>query len=300
MKLSKAVIEELKVTPGKPAGLERRSTEATAADWLGAGKKKPKGVAEEDLQSYVDELTASQELLWASDSHALLVVLQAMDAAGKDGTIKHVMSGVNPQGCNVEAFKQPSAEELGHDFLWRYSKALPERGRIGIFNRSYYEEVLVVRVHPELLNRRLDASGDGPTEAMWQHRYEDINAFERHLSRTGTRIVKIFLHLSREEQKKRFLERLDDPAKYWKFSAGDLAERGYWDEYRAAYEEAISATSTPWAPWYVVPADHKYALRPLVGGLLVHTIDEIDLRLPEVSPDELKALVRARDELRAE
>ncbi len=160
-------------------------------------------MAEEDLQSYVDELTASQELLWASDSHALLVVLQAMDAAGKDGTIEHVMSGVNPQGCNVEAFKQPSAEELAHDFLWRYSKALPERGRIGIFNRSYYEEVLVVRVHPELLNRRLDASGDGPTEAMWQHRYEDINAFERHLSRSGTRIVKIFLHLSREEQTSR-------------------------------------------------------------------------------------------------
>ena len=158
----------------------------------------------------------------------------------------------------------------------------------------------MVRVHPELLNRRLDASGDGPTEAMWQHRYEDINAFERHLSRTGTRIVKIFLHLSREEQKKRFLERLDDPTKYWKFSAGDLAERGYWDQYRAAYEEAISATSTPWAPWYVVPADHKYALRPLVGGLLVHTIDEIDLRLPEVGPDELQALARARDELRAE
>ena len=256
--------------------------------------------AKAELQGNIERLAKYQDLLYADSTYALMVVLQAMDAAGKDGTIRHVMSGVNPQGCNVEAFKQPSAEELGHDFLWRYSKALPERGRIGIFNRSYYEEVLVVRVHPELLNRRLDASGDGPTQTMWQHRYEDINAFERHLSRTGTRIVKIFLHLSREEQKTRFLDRLDDPTKYWKFSVGDLAERGYWDEYRAAYEEAISATSTPWAPWYVVPADHKYALRPLVGGLLVHTIDEIDLRLPEVSPDQLKALVRARDELRAE
>jgi PPK2 family polyphosphate:nucleotide phosphotransferase len=300
MKLDRAVMEELAVRPGKPAGLDSRSTGATTVDWLGAGKKKRKEVAEEDLQSFVDELTASQELLWASDSHALLVLLQAMDAAGKDGTIKHVMSGVNPQGCRVEAFKQPSAEELEHDFLWRYSKALPERGRIGIFNRSYYEEVLVVRVHPELLDRRFAASRDGPTEAMWQHRYEDINAFERHLHRNGTRIVKIFLHLSREEQKKRFLERLDDPAKYWKFSVGDLAERGHWHEYQAAYEEALTATSTPWAPWYVVPADHKYALRALVGGIVVHTIDEMDLRPPQVGPDELEALARARAELLAE
>jgi PPK2 family polyphosphate:nucleotide phosphotransferase len=300
MKLSKSVIKELRVHPGKPAGLEGRSTEATAADWLGAGKKKRKEVAEEDLQSFVDELTASQELLWASDSHALLVVLQAMDAAGKDGTIKHVMSGVNPQGCQVEAFKQPSAQELEHDFLWRYSKGLPERGMIGIFNRSYYEDVLVVRVHPELLDSRFAASGNGPKETLWKHRYEDINAFERHLHRNGTRIVKIFLHLSREEQKKRFLERLDDPAKQWKFSAGDLAERGYWDQYRAAYEEALTATSTPWAPWYVVPADHKYRLRALVGGIVVRAIDAMDLKRPQLGPDELKALAQAKDELLAE
>ena len=300
MKLDKAVIEELMVRPGRPAALDSRSTAATTVDWLGAAKKKRKELAEEDLQSFVDELTASQELLWASNTHALLVVLQAMDAAGKDGTIKHVMSGVNPQGCQVGAFKQPSAEELDHDFLWRYSKALPERGRIGIFNRSYYEEVLVVRVHPELLAHQFPASGNVPTESMWQHRYQDINAFERHLHRNGTRIVKIFLHISREEQKKRFLERLDDSAKYWKFSAGDLAERRHWHEYQAAYEEALSATSTSWAPWYVVPADHKHTLRAMVGGILVHTIDDMDLRLPQVGPDQLEALARARNELLAE
>ncbi len=300
MKLDKTVIKELTVRPGMPAALDSRSTDAMPIEQVRAGKTKRKEAGEADLQSFVDELTASQELLWASDSQALLVVLQAMDAAGKDGTIKHVMSGLNPQGCRVEAFKQPSAEELEHDFLWRYSRALPERGRIGIFNRSYYEEVLVVRVHPELLAHGRMASDDEPAEAIWQHRYEDINAFERHLCRTGTRIVKIFLHLSREEQKRRFLERLDDPAKFWKFSADDLAERGHWSEYRVAYEEALTATSTPWAPWYVVPADHKYRLRALVGGILVHTIDEMDLRLPQVGPDELKALARAKKELLAE
>ena len=257
-------------------------------------------MAEEDLRSFVDELAASQELLWANGTHALLVVLQAMDAAGKDGTIKHVMSGVNPQGCEVTAFKQPSAEELGHDFLWRAAKALPGRGRIGIFNRSYYEEVLVVRVHPELLARGTAVPGKGPAKAVWRDRYEDINAFELHLHRNGTRIVKIFLHVSREEQKRRFLERLDDPAKYWKFSAADLAERGHWDDYMAAYEEALTATSTAWAPWYVVPADHKYTLRALVGGIVVHTIDEMDLPPPQVAPDGLEALARAKAELLAE
>ena len=301
MKLSTATIKELAVRPGRPAALDSRSTKSTTVNWLGVTKaKERKEMAEEDLQSFVDELASAQELLWANGTHALLVVLQAMDAAGKDGTIKHVMSGVNPQGCQVEAFKQPSAEELGHDFLWRCSKALPGRGRIGIFNRSYYEEVLVVRVHPELLNRRLDASGDGPTEAVWQHRYEDINAFERHLSRTGTRIVKIFLHVSWEEQKRRFLERLDDPTKYWKFSVADLAERGHWDEYMAAYEEALTATSTSWAPWYVVPADHKYALRGLVGGIVVHTIDDMDLPPPLVAPGDVAALAGAKDALLAE
>ncbi len=301
MKLSTATIKELAVRPGRPAALDSRSTKSTTVNWLGVTKaKERKEMAEEDLQSFVDELASAQELLWANGTHALLVVLQAMDAAGKDGTIKHVMSGVNPQGCQVEAFKQPSAEELGHDFLWRCSKALPERGRIGIFNRSYYEEVLVVRVHPELLARGNAVPGKKPAKTVWQDRYEDINAFERHLHRNGTRIVKIFLHVSWEEQKRRFLERLDDPTKYWKFSVADLAERGHWDEYMAAYEEALTATSTSWAPWYVVPADHKYALRGLVGGIVVHTIDDMDLPPPLVAPGDVAALAGAKDALLAE
>jgi PPK2 family polyphosphate:nucleotide phosphotransferase len=300
MKLDPAVIDELTVHPGHPAGLDNRSTESTTTDWLGASGKKRKHLAEEDLESFIDELKSAQELLWASDTHAVLVVLQAMDAAGKDGTIKHVMSGVNPQGCQVTAFKQPSAQELEHDFLWRGNKALPERGHCGIFNRSYYEDVLVVRVHPELLADSHAAPGDEAPESLWRHRYEDINAFEHHLDRNGTRIVKIFLHVSRDEQKQRFLDRLDNPAKYWKFSAGDLAERAHWFEYQAAYEEALTATSTPWAPWYVVPANHKYALRALVGGLLVHTIDELKLSLPHPTANGLSELAKAKDALLAE
>jgi PPK2 family polyphosphate:nucleotide phosphotransferase len=300
MRLAQAVIEELKVKVGHPAGLEGRSTAATAFDWRLSTDDQQRAVADEDLHSFVGELAASQASLWASDSHALLVVLQSMDAAGKDGTIKHVMSGVNPQGCQVTAFKQPSDEELAHDFLWRYSKALPERGRIGIFNRSYYEEVLVVRVHPELLGRRFAGPSGRPKAAMWRQRYQDINAFERHLHRHGTQIVKIFLNISQQEQKKRLLARLGDPNRYWKFSAGDLAERGHWSEYLAAYEEALTATSTSWAPWYVVPADHKHSLRALVAGILVNTINEMDLERPELDPDELEALARAKAELLAE
>ena len=300
MKLPKAVVEELLVAPGRPAALADRSTGSTKVDWLGTSGNDKKEVAEQDLQTFVAELKVSQELLWASDTYALLVVLQAMDAAGKDGTIKHVMSGVNPQGCQVVAFKPPSAEEREHDFLWRCSKVLPGRGRIGIFNRSYYEDVLVVRVHPELL----DDHPDGPTthrsDHLWQHRFEDINAFEHHLHRNGTRIVKIFLHVSKEEQKKRFLARLDDPTKLWKFSMADLTEREHWDEYHHAYEEAITATSTPWAPWYVVPADHKYALRALVGGLLVDTIDGMDLAVPTIGTEDKELLGQARAQLLAE
>ena len=300
MKLKKALLDELMVRALGPADLDRRSTEATTIEWKGSDKKNEKKVAEEDLASFVEELRVAQRLLWASDTHALLIVLQAMDAAGKDGTIRHVMSGVNPQGCKVEAFKQPSGQELAHDFLWRASRLLPERGMIGIFNRSYYEEVLVVRVHPELLARGSAVSGDGLPEHVWSDRYEDINAFERHLHRNGTRIVKIFLHLSQEEQKRRFLERLDDPAKNWKFSVHDLAERQHWQAYATAYEEALSATSSPWAPWYVVPADHKYALRALVGGIVVSAIDEMDLQPPKLGPDELNALSQAKVELLAE
>jgi PPK2 family polyphosphate:nucleotide phosphotransferase len=301
MKLHKAVIEELTVRPGDPARLDRRSTESTAASWTDSATA-TKEMAKEELRSFVDELNDAQERLWASDSHALLLIVQGMDASGKDGTIKHVMSGVNPQGCEVVSFKSPSADELQHDFLWRSAKALPERGRIGIFNRSYYEEVLVVRVHPGLARSEEPgmASASGVARKRWEERFEDINGFEHHLHRSGTRIVKIFLHLSKEQQKKRLLERLDDPGKRWKFSAADLAERSYWDKYRMAYEEAITATSTPWAPWYVVPADHKYAARALVGGILVHCIDSLDLRLPTLTADQLASLEQAKARLLAE
>jgi PPK2 family polyphosphate:nucleotide phosphotransferase len=300
VKLDPTVIGELSIASGESANLVGRSTASLSTDWLGAGGKQSKKAAVEYLRSSIEELKASQELLWASGSHALLVVLQAMDAAGKDGTIKHVMSGINPQGCQVVAFKEPSTEEQAHDFLWRYSKALPERGRIGIFNRSYYEEVLVVRVHPELLGGQWGTAGDGSTNRLWSHRFEDINAFEHHLHRNGTRIVKIFLHISEEEQKKRILQRLGNPGKYWKFSISDLAERKHWTQYQDAYEEALTATSTDWAPWYVVPADHKHMLRALVGAILVDAIKQMDLRLPTVAPDQLELISRAKAELEAE
>ena len=301
MKLHTRVVEEFMVEPGKPAALADRSTAETRVDWLGPiGRSSPKEIAEHDLEAFKVELEEAQELLYADASWALLVVLQALDAAGKDGTIKHVMSGVNPQGCRVVGFRQPSAEELRHDFLWRCTRALPERGQIGVFNRSYYEEVLVCRVHPELLAAQHLPGDTKPTKHLWQQRYEDINAFERHLVRNGTRVVKVFLHISKEEQRKRFLQRLDDPAKQWKFSAADIAERAYFDSYQEAYEEALTATSTPWAPWYVVPADHKFALRALVGGIVVHVIEQLDLCSPSVSDDQLQALARARQALEAE
>jgi PPK2 family polyphosphate:nucleotide phosphotransferase len=201
--------------------------------------------------------------------YSVLVVLQAMDAAGKDGIIKHVMAGVNPQGCQVFSFKKPSDEELDHNFLWRYMRCLPERGRIGIFNRSYYEDVLVVRVHPEILaSQRLPKNGKGAK--IWQHRYDDINRFEQHLARNGTVILKFFLNVSRKEQRRRFLDRLNDPDKQWKFSPADLKERGYWDQYQDAVDDVLRHTSTPWAPWWVIPADHKWVSRALVGAVITH------------------------------
>jgi PPK2 family polyphosphate:nucleotide phosphotransferase len=251
------------------------------------------------LDENVAELAESQELLYASDMYSVLIVLQAMDAAGKDGTIKHVMSGVNPQGCQVFAFKQPSSEELDHNFLWRYSKALPERGRIGIFNRSYYEDVLVVRVHPELLERQKLPPGKRG-KSFWAERYEDINAFERHLARNGTLIVKFLLNVSKAEQKRRFLERLDNTEKNWKFSTADLAERGYWDEYMDAFGEMLSETSTEEAPWYVIPADHKFVARALVASVLSTRIQSLGLRAPEVPAAKKKELVEARRRLVAE
>jgi PPK2 family polyphosphate:nucleotide phosphotransferase len=256
-------------------------------------KEERKQFARDLLSQDVSDLADAQDILYAADSRSLLIIFQALDAAGKDGTIKHVMSGVNPQGCQVYSFKQPSVKELDHNFLWRYTRALPERGRIGIFNRSYYEDVLVVRVHPELVERQRipDAKVD---ETFWEHRYEDINNLERHLTRNGTTIVKFFLNVSRDEQRKRFIKRLNDPRKHWKFSPADLAERGHWDDYIHAYEQAIAATNTSWAPWYIIPADHKWVTRAIVARVLVNTIRSFDLHYPEITEAQRAAIEEAK------
>ena len=294
------IIRLLKVAPGDKVRLKQRDTGwAQTAELKELGKDVVKGRAETILAENVAHLADAQELLYANDVYSVLVILQAMDAAGKDGTIKHVMSGVNPQGCQVFSFKKPSAEELDHNFLWRYMKALPERGRIGIFNRSYYEEVLVVKVHPELCARQKLPPGKRG-KSFWQERYDDINHFERHLSRNGTIILKFFLHISKEEQKKRFLERLENPEKYWKFSASDVAERGFWKDYMEAFEEALSTTSTDWAPWYIIPADHKWVARAVVADILTTTIQSLHLTYPEVTPERRQAIDAARAQLEQE
>jgi PPK2 family polyphosphate:nucleotide phosphotransferase len=241
-------------------------------------------------------LAKAQDLLWASDVRSVLVVLQGMDAAGKDGIVKHVMSGMNPAGCEVHAFKPPSDEELSHNFLWRSWRRLPARGRIGIFNRSYYEEVLIVRVHPRLLRKRR-LPGGAAGARLWEQRFEDINHFERHLVRNGTAVIKIFLNLSKGEQRRRLLERLADRNKRWKFSIADLRERGYWREYRRAYEAMLGATSTDWAPWYVVPADHKFVARSVVASIVASRIAAFDLRYPEPPKATARELARARRRL---
>ena len=248
------------------------------------------------LRQGVELLTQLQAKLYARENHALLLIFQAMDAAGKDGTIQHVMSGVNPQGCQVTSFKAPSTLELSHDFLWRSTLALPQRGRIGIFNRSYYEETLVVRVHPQLLEAQ-KLPPETPRRQLWHDRFEDINAYERHLSRSGTVIRKFFLHLSKAEQKRRFLARLDDPSKNWKFSGADLKERAYWDDYQAAYEETIAATASPEAPWYVIPADHKWFTHLAVAAVVVETLRSLDLKLPHLTHEQQAALEHAREVL---
>jgi PPK2 family polyphosphate:nucleotide phosphotransferase len=251
------------------------------------------------LEQNRKKLGEAQARLSAQDRYGVLVVIQAIDAAGKDGIIKHVMSGLNPQGTQVVSFKTPSAEELDHDFLWRCYKALPERGQIGIFNRSHYEEVLAVRVHPEFLEgQKLPPGKRG--KKFWKQRYQSINDFERHLVCNGFAVVKFFLHISKEEQKKRFLARLDDPEKNWKFSAADVAEREFWDGYTVAFEEAISATSTRRAPWYIIPGDHKWIARTLVAEILAHAILDLDVDYPEPSEEEATELEAARDELLAE
>jgi len=294
------ILKELLVEPDANANLAGRDTAWTGGqEFEELSAKRLTATAKALLARGVRELSEAQELLWASDTYALLVVFQAIDAAGKDSTIKHVMSGVNPQGVEVVSFKQPSSEELQHDYLWRIAKALPERGRIGIFNRSHYEEVVALRVHPEWLHKQKLPPGPHAVN-FWAGRHEDINAFERHLERTGTKIVKFFLHVSKAEQKRRFLRRLDRPTKQWKFSAADLAERARWDDYLDAYEEAISATSTAWAPWYVIPADHKPVMQAMVAAVLVDTIGSLDLRWPEVSAEARAANQEARRKLEAE
>jgi len=262
-------------------------------------KHERKDYAEKLLSEDVTALAEAQGVLYASNTWSVLVVLQAMDAAGKDGIIKHVMSGVNPQGCQIFSFKQPSNEELDHNFLWRCMVRLPERGKIGIFNRSYYEEVLVVKVHPQFLaaERIPDAKVD---KDFWKARYEDINNFEKHLSRNGTKIVKFFLNISKEEQRKRFLDRIDEKDKHWKISPSDIAEREHWDEYMDAFEEGIEATSTDWAPWYIIPSNHKWVSRALVAKILVETIGSLGLKYPEVTAEKLKAIEAAKKQLEKE
>jgi len=300
MTRAQRILDHVTVKPGTPASLATRD-----AGWLGGAdyeqlsKDELEAEARRVLAHDVERLAQAQELLWASDDRALLVVFQAMDAAGKDSAIGYVMSGVNPQGVQVVGFKQPSSEELDHTFLWRIAKAVPERGRIGIFNRSHYEEVVALRVHPEwLAKQRLP---DGPdTPGFWEGRYEDINAFERHLDRNGTKVVKFFLHLSRDEQKRRFLARLDNPQREWAFNAADVDERERWDDYVAAYEAALTATSTPWAPWYVIPADEKWFTQALVAAILVDTIEGFGLQWPQLMPAAHEANVAARRRLEAE
>jgi PPK2 family polyphosphate:nucleotide phosphotransferase len=298
--LKKGMLERFRVKPGAQIRLKDVPT-----DWVGSkelrklGEDIIKQKARAVLERSRAELAEAQELLYASDRYSVLVIFQAMDAAGKDGTIRHVMSGVNPQGCQVFSFKRPSEEELDHDFLWRCACRLPERGRIGIFNRSYYEEVLIVRVHPELLHRQKLPPGPRGRQ-FWEDRYEDINQFERHLARNGTLLLKFFLHVSKQEQKRRFLARLAKPEKHWKFSLADVAERAYWKEYMEAYEDAVRATSTRWAPWFIIPADRKYVARALVAAIITDAIQELDLKYPHLSKDQLTELAEAKRLLEAE
>ncbi len=278
--------ERYRITNGKKFRLK----DVDPAD---TGMLKSPEKATELLQHSVQLLSEFQEKLYAQDQWALLIIFQAMDAAGKDGTIKHVMSGVNPQGCEVTSFKGPSALELDHDFLWRSTKALPERGRIGIFNRSYYEEVLVVRVHPDFLEKQT-LPPKLVTKDIWKERFADIRAFESYLGRNGVVVRKFFLHVSKAEQRRRFLERLNEPKKHWKFSAADVEERGHWDEYMEAYEDMIRHTATRHSPWYVVPADNKWFTHLVVASAIIETLESLHLQFPKVGKEKLRELAAAK------
>ncbi len=294
--MSKVEIEKLIVKPDSKISLKDYDTGFTG----GFEEKKD---AEEKLTEDIERLIKLQYKLYASNAYSVLIIIQAMDAAGKDGTIEHVMSGLNPQGCEVTSFKTPTYEELEHDFLWRCVKRLPERGKIGIFNRSYYEEVLVTRVHPEfILNQKLPGikSMDDITDEFWQRRFSQINKFEKHLSENGTIIIKFFLHVSKKEQKERFLKRIEDPDRNWKFSLGDVRERACWKDYMKAYEEAINGTSNKFAPWYIIPADRKWFMRMAVGNIIVKTLDELDIKMPELNEKAKAELLQAKTLLEAE
>ena len=284
-------IKDFCVPQGKRVKLEKWPTRVKPA-------YKSKKKYRELLDKQVEELSAQQQLHYASNSYALLLIFQAMDAAGKDGAIKHVMSGINPQGCQVFSFKHPSAAELAHDFLWRTTQALPERGKIGIFNRSYYEEVLIVRVNPEILQAQNLPDGRLNEDTVWQQRYRSIVDMENHLHRNGTRIIKFFLHLSEEEQRKRFLERIDDSDKNWKFSLPDIEERKFWKQYMLAYEECLSATSTNDAPWYVVPADDKENARLIISEIILDTFKSLKLFYPKSGSEHLRELQLIRKQLK--
>ncbi len=286
------LVDLLRVTPGSNVTLSKDFDPSFTADFV----ERKDGA--ELLAESVQLLAAYQDRLAAQDTDGVLLCLQALDAAGKDGTIRHVMSGVNPQGVHVSSFKVPSTEELSHDYMWRYAKRLPARGEIGIFNRSHYEEVLVVRVHPELLERqRLPSEAKG--KDVWKRRFTEINNWERYLTDNGIRVLKVFLNISREEQRLRFLRRLDLPDHNWKFSASDIRERRYWDDYQRAFSDMLSHTSTEWAPWYVIPADHKWFARICVGAILVQALQELDPRYPEVTEEQLREEHDARAELMA-
>jgi PPK2 family polyphosphate:nucleotide phosphotransferase len=298
--IRKDILKLFQVPPGTKIRIEDYDPGwAQTKEMEDLGKELLKERAQQILEQSIADLARAQDVLYADDRYAVLIILQAMDAAGKDGAIKHVMSGINPQGCQVFSFKKPSAEDLDHNFLWRYMRCLPERGRIGIFNRSYYEDVLVVRVHPELLSaQRLPDGKHG--KKFWHSRYEDINAFERHLVRNGTHILKLFLNVSKDEQKRRFLDRLSRPEKHWKFSSSDLEERAYWKDYMNAYAKCLSATSTEWAPWYVVPADRKWVTRAVVADLITTTISSLDIRYPTLTESQSQQLAEARERLAQE
>ncbi len=263
------------------------------------GHYKDKDAAQEQLKKDIERMSELQDVFYAADSQSLLIIFQAMDAAGKDGAIKHVMSGLNPQGCQVASFKSPSANELDHDYLWRSNLHLPERGRIGIFNRSYYEEVLVVRVHPEFLDAQ-KLPDRPPRDKIWKQRFHEINNFEQYLTDNGTRVLKFFLNVSKDEQKKRFLERIDRPEKNWKFSPLDVKERGHWDEYQLAYEDMLGHTSTKQAPWHVIPADRKWFSRVAIAGVVVATLESMDLKYPELNEHQRTQLKESKTLLEQE